>query len=496
MIDPAARLARVGGAIFGASTLAAAALAVGLIAVFRRHAPLMTLIVVNLQVFVPAVAAVAALVSGAPAAAIPLALIAALAAWGVRLWRNEIGLCARLLGLSAAAVADVPGLVGAAAVTALGGAAGAGLLGACAVAALATGRVVPNPAVVSTAAKATCVDASGAAVACCAWVPSLWALPVVLSSILAAAWVGATAGQARTFVIADAAAQWWFAPRVEAEVAAAAPVSPASLPAPLLVGATRRAASHAAGPSAGSLAMGGAVMTAASAVRALLQSATTAADEDGGGPGFFASLVGAVGGAALEALSVLTRYATICAAVTGGGLLESGRSATRLLSSLALSTLGVWWVPPLVLNLYTALLAGVWGLSAGALYALTAPKAAHGRTGDDYAQAVLTHAAGVGVAAAAVVGALTSFAAGVLLSTTEALYFTWALDRASSATPARVDAADVFLAVPCGVVVEQPDGGLAYGAGGGGTGGRRRYVPPSQLPAGGLAGRPVGDGAA
>ena len=432
---------------------------------------------VRLQILVPAVAGTAALISGAVGPAVGLFLLAGLSAWAVHLWRAEIGLCARLLGLAAACVVDVPGLVGAAAGTAGAGAAVVAVLGASALAGLANGSLYANPAVASSSSAAGCLDAAGSPTPCCAWSPSPLGPPLALLALLPAAWASATARQAKTFIIAGASAAWWWAPRVEGDAEAGA--RPSTLPRPLLVGVTRRAAEHALGPSAGSLAMGGAVMSLSSGLRAALN-AVTSSGEGEGGPGILFSLFAAIAGGLIELLQVLTKYATVAAAITGAGLLDAGRSATALLKQQSLSALGVWYFPPLVLNAYVGLAAIVCGAAAGGLYAVTAPAAAHGATGDDYAQTVLAHAVGVGAAAAAGVGAITAFATGVLLSSVDALFFAWALDRAGGGGVARPDAAAVFEAVPCGVVVDQPDGGLAYGAGGG----RRRYVPPSQLPAG------------
>ena len=426
----------------------------------------------RLQVIVPAAAGIAALLAGAPvSAALALFFVSAIAAWAIYLWRAEISLCARLLGLSAACVADVPGLLGAAAACAVVSTLCATVFGGAALAALGNGSLFANPAVVAASAQG-CTDASGAAVPCCAWSPAPWGPPLALLSLITAAWASATAGQARTFILAGAGAAWWYAPRMGGG-------------APVLVGATRRAAAHAVGPSAGSLAMGGAVMTASSAVRAALNGAQQEQADDGGRgcAGLIAAILTAVAGGLIELLQVLTKFATISAAISGAGLLEAGKSATALLRSQALSALGVWYFPPLVLNAYVALAAGLAGLGAGGLYALTAPPAAHGATGDDYAQTVLTHAVGLGVASTAIVAAITSFATGVLLSTVDTLFFAWALDRSAGGGYARPDGASIFEAVPCGVVVEQPDGGLAYGSGGGG---RRRYVPPGQM-----AGPPV-----
>lgn len=479
-IDPFSRLARTGGAILAAAALAAAALAATLILGFRRHAGALTAAVVRLQVLVPAIAGGVALFAGAPGAAVGLFLVAALAAWAIHLWRAEIGLCARLLGLAASCVADVPGLLAASAACAAAGALFATVFGGAAVAALANGSLVANPAVVAAAnVGAACADAAGAAIPCCSWSPAPYAPPLALLALATAAWSAATAGEARTFILAGASAAWWYAPRLGGGSGSAT-----SPPRHLLAGATRRAAGHALGPSAGTLAMGGAVMTASSAVRTALNSASSPAEEGGGGqPGLLWSLFAAVTGGLIELLQVVTKFATIGAAITGAGLLEAGRSATALLRSQALSALGVWYFPPLVLSVYVGLAAGLAGLGAGGAYALTAPPAAHGATGDDYAQTVLTHAVGLGVAAAALVGGVTSFATGVLLATVDTLFFAWAMDRAGGGGTSRPDAAAVFEAVPCGVVVEQPDGDLAYGAGGGG-GGRRRYVPPGQMPPG------------
>lgn len=181
-IDPFSRLARTGGAILAAAALAAAALAATLILGFRRHAGALTAAVVRLQVLVPAIAGGVALFAGAPGAAVGLFLVAALAAWAIHLWRAEIGLCARLLGLAASCVADVPGLLAASAACAAAGALFATVFGGAAVAALANGSLVANPAVVAAAnVGAACADAAGAAIPCCSWSPAPYAPPLPCS---------------------------------------------------------------------------------------------------------------------------------------------------------------------------------------------------------------------------------------------------------------------------------------------------------------------------
>jgi hypothetical protein len=66
------------------------------------------------QVAIPAAIAVAALLSGSPGAAAPFALMAGVLGFTLYLYRDQLQLVARLLGISVRALSDLPGIAAAA----------------------------------------------------------------------------------------------------------------------------------------------------------------------------------------------------------------------------------------------------------------------------------------------------------------------------------------------------------------------------------------------
>ena len=355
--------------------------------------------------------------------------LAALTALALYVWRDEVALCGRLLAVSAAALNALPSLLGVAlgvnVVSAVAGLCFVAMTGAGA----AVGVVVPNP--LREGAR-SCVDPQGAAVACCAWHPAPWGPPYAALATAAAAWATLTLGQLRVFVTSGAVAQWYYAH--------GAPPA----------GATLGAVRNALGPSFGSIAFGGAVMALCDALRSL---ASPAPAEDGTQPGVFAQLLGAIASGLLTLAEFLTKFATVAIAVSGDGLVEGARGATSLLRRVALSAAGVWFFPPLVLHSFAAAAGVAWGALAGGLYAAT-----KGGVADLPREAVV-----LGAASGFTAWLVLAFFSGVLLSVVDAVFYCYALDRDTGATT-RSDVHEVLDRVPCGVVVQNPGGGLAYGA--------------------------------
>ena len=146
-------------------------------------------------------------------------------------------------------------------------------------------------------------------------------------------------------------------------------------------------------------------------------------------------------------------------------LVEGARGATSLLRRVALSAAGVWFFPPLVLHSFAAAAGVAWGALAGGLYAAT-----KGGVADLPREAVV-----LGAASGFTAWLVLAFFSGVLLSVVDAVFYCYALDRDTGATT-RSDVHEVLDRVPCGVVVQNPGGGLAYGA---------RRVAPGSLAGGG-----------
>ena len=82
-------------------------------------------------------------------------------------------------------------------------------------------------------------------VACCVWETDGWVPAYVFFALMVALWTAMLAAEMRTFIIGGSISRWYFAPAGTTR----------------FVGTTREFVSHALGPSFGSLAFGGLVLT-------------------------------------------------------------------------------------------------------------------------------------------------------------------------------------------------------------------------------------------
>jgi len=55
-----------------------------------------------------------------------------------------------------------------------------------------------------------------------------------------------------------------------------------------------------------------------------------------------------------QVIEYLTKFATVRMAMTGQRFFDAGRSVVDLLARNAMDTLGVWWLPPLILQVHAA----------------------------------------------------------------------------------------------------------------------------------------------
>lgn len=295
-----------------------------------------------LQVLAPAVSALGLAAAGQPLPALFFALLACLNAVVFRLWRPQLELVSRLLGVAAAALNANPHLVSATlALQTLLAALAAPVL-ACAVLGLRGGDVAPNPAAAqlhpsAVAPAPACADAAGAAVDCCVWQPSAPAAAYAAFAAAFLGWLVCVFAEARVFATSHVVTRWYFAPAGTALPGArttrrlciplpflslfltnGSPPPPTHPLSPLLCarkkGApVREALALAAGPQLGSLAKGGAVLAAAGALRRAADQAD--GDGHGGGANILACLVAALARCVATLLEYLTKFAT----ARGGG---------------------------------------------------------------------------------------------------------------------------------------------------------------------------------
>ena len=116
--------------------------------------------------------AVAALAAGQLGGGLLFGGLALLTVWVFSLWRQQIDLATRLLGVSAHGLAANSGVIGATVLLNVASLVAIAPLGVLAAFALSNGDPAPNPA---REGRQQCVDAAGQEVPCCTWNPNAFA---------------------------------------------------------------------------------------------------------------------------------------------------------------------------------------------------------------------------------------------------------------------------------------------------------------------------------
>jgi hypothetical protein len=437
------------GVSTGASVVGGVALAVLSLHLFKRAPAAYVRASVAATVAIPASIAVVALLSGAPGAGVPFALIAGLLGFTLYLYREQLSLVARLLGISLHAISDQPGIL----VAALGlQALGVVILAPLALAALlaaANGHVVPNPMRATIGDDGRCFAASAAAggasgdrdatteVLCCTWQVDGW-VPGYLAYVgLVGSWSVLLVFSVKFYTVAGATAQWYFA---EAGY--------------LPKGATLRSARHALGPSFGTLCLASWCLTLVKYARAALDKMR--ADNEGG---FFGWLFATCLDFLYAIFEALTSFGIVRAAITGEAFFDACAAAASLLSRNLLDAVGVWWLPGMILSTASFMISAAWGMTT---FGIAASYWGGG-------PAAVTSGAAIGVLSWLSAFLTLSFVNGVLLNVVDAVYVAWAMDKDAAAVT-RSDVHAVFgapgapWAKPPGAVVEGPGGEYAFGA--------------------------------
>ncbi|KAK9829886.1 hypothetical protein WJX72_008466 [[Myrmecia] bisecta] len=407
---------------------------------FKNHAKPMVRATIRVQVALPVVAGIVLLATGQFTPGLVALLIGALSAFCFWLWRNEIDLCARLLTVAAHGLHANPGLL----VFVTG--AKATLIGfivpvfAFTYLAITNGQVAPNGA---RGGRQECVNSEGAQVPCCQWQPDSWVPAYATLNSIAFLWTTFLIFELRVYVIAGTICQWYFM----------APSNQTSTK-----GFTLRSLRLGLTSSFGSLCFGSAILTAVQMARNAMENAR---QQRGGN--ILLCLVACLMECFMQVIEYITKFATMRAAFTGEAFLTAGRSVTDLLKRNFLKAYGVWWFPPLVLNLASFLLSAVWGLSVFAMSYASWHKNTNG----------LQESIILGVMCFVMALIVLAFFASVLLNVVDAVFLCYAMDKDTQAVT-KPEVHEVFSLLPVGVIVEQPGGSgeVAYGA-------PVHYVPPA-----------------
>lgn len=404
---------------------------------FKHASTAATYATVAFQVCVPLAAGIGGMVMGAHGPAGVALLLAGLGAFTFYLWREQLALCAKLLALSASALTENPGLIGFVIITQIVSAIlTLGML-VLTVLAYENGSIVrfPGVAVEEKGPHHMCNDADGQHVPCCMWQPSGWSKAYMTLSALTILWTVLLFGQMRTFVTAGTVAQWYFSPPGARHIK----------------GTTRRMVAYALGPQFGTLCFAAAVLVVVQLIRSAAQEARNKS-RDGNG-NILMSLVACALECIASATEFLTKFALIFSAIVGAPLIGAGRMAVNLLRRNFLNTVGVGFLPPMIVQLASLSLSVVWGLGLYVAAHLSWTNRVQGNT-----EAVL-----LGVLSGGVALVVLSFCGGILLDIVDALYVCYATDRDQSEVT-KEDVHDVFSQLPVGAVIEQPDGTRSYGS--------------------------------
>lgn len=426
------------GLCTGVSIGGGALLALLALFLFKKSPQGMVNASVGLQVAIPATLALVALLSGSPAAAAPFALMAGVLGFTLYLYRAQLALVGRLLGISVRALSDQPGII----VAALG----LQVLGLVVIVPLAgmmllafmNGHVTSNPARVSVSKpEGVCLDGQGQEVVCCTWQVDGWVAGYLAYTALITTWTTLLVFTVKMYTIAGATAQWYFAP-----VASGPPKA-----------ATLRSIKNALGPSFGSLCLASWMLTLIQYARAMLEKIR---QEDNG---FCAAVFTTCLDFLYSVLEAVTRFGVVRAAITGEGFMDSCHGAVDLLARNLLDTVGVWWLPGLILQTTAFMMSLAWGLIT------------YGGSTAYWGGGKAAVASGVLVGLLSFVFAFITlaFINSVLLNMVDAVYVAFALDRDAAAVT-RSDVHDVFGRPDApwhkapGAIIEQPNASYVYGA--------------------------------
>ena len=368
-------------------------------------------------------------------------LLFALVFW---LWRSQLELCGRLLGVAANCLKDNGHLVSAT----MGLSILHGILAApivvFVVLATRVGKAVNAPGVTYNATSNLCFVTNSSsltptAVDCCAFQMAPAAQIYIAFASIIFSWLTFTVFEVRLFTISHVTARWYYCPAGQA-----LPGSP-----------VREAVGLAVGPHSGSLAMGGAVLAVADSLRQ--------ASESGRNDSIIACLARAIVSCVAALLEAFTRFATVRVAVTGERFMDAARSVVALLTRNALNTYAVWRFPPMVISMTAFALSACWtGLITLAFHGWGKSVVKAHSAESSAATALLVSTIVLAVIAFLIVFIGISFIGSILICVVDAVYVLYAVD-VDSQQCTRPAVHEVFALVPCcHTVVQNPDGEIGY----------------------------------
>ena len=444
-----------------AAVLGAVALGTCALALFRRHPRATTWGMIYVKIASLATLSVMLFSQGSILGGVLFALFAGFFAYWMRATRDRVELVAKLLGAASTALRDNPHLITTSVFASIGVALAAVAFLSCVYAAFMNGSIAPaNFTRHDAGACYGGVDGTER-VACCVWETDGWVPAYVFFALMVALWTAMLAAEMRTFIIGGSISRWYFAPAGTTR----------------FVGTTREFVSHALGPSFGSLAFGGLVLTGVTILRNMNERLRR---ESRGAAAVLACVFTALMDCLAEVIEQVTKFATIQCAITGDAFCDAGREVTRLLKDNFLPAVRVWWLPEMILNTAALIVALFYAFIVGTTVAVA--KRDEGEAGESVATLVAIIA---GVATLFVLGFLFS----VLLTCVDACFLCYARDKdenviskpdlvaiydevtektrepdvAAMASAAPVRPTATPRTTPPGVVFQQPNAPMMYG---------------------------------
>jgi hypothetical protein len=335
------------------TTCACVALSTALIALLVRLPLAATWVVIATQALAPALASLALFAHGSVYPGLGLLAFSSIVAFFLYLWRSHISLSGELLRLSALALNARRGLAGIAVLSQVGRIAVAALLGVFALAALASGSLMPNPDRLGVDPESgECIGSKNnssngddaVVVPCCTWevkTPAAITIGLLAGSLT---WTLLLVTELKRFGISAVCISWYHDGRMTA------------------MKGLKSAFKH----GYGTCALSALVMWVAETLRSVAESMRRDATEQGGMGGFCAMLLAPIVDSISQLLEAFTRFALSYAAGNAtrvAGFMHASQECRQLLSQRLMNTFAVYFFPPLVVHAFSFIMALVFGLS-------------------------------------------------------------------------------------------------------------------------------------
>lgn len=265
------------------------------------------------------------------------------------------------------------------------------------IAALTNGRFKPNP---DREGSEDCVNVDLELVPCCVWEKDRYVTIYWVFIALLMVWNIFLFFELRVYVVSSVIAEWYFKPE------------DADNP----EGSSRLALRHALGPSFGSLCFGSMFLTMINILRFLIEKLRREDPKN-----WFMKCISWCAQCILTLLAYITEFATVRMSITGEGFVTAGKEVVEMLTRNSLSTITVWYLPPLVLGASATIISlAVGGIIGGSAYVVW---------NHEEKEKALSHSILLGVIAVLVVLLVLVFFLILLLNAVNAIFVCFAIDR-------------------------------------------------------------------